>query len=167
MHAVAYLGIWIRDVLRVQSAVDWLPRLAAVIGTECASSRDGDEDALRIARIENDGVPAHPPRTGLPFGARTVPAQSGEFLPVLSAIGRPENCSVFHAGVDGIRIGERWFEMPHSFELPRMLRSVIPLVRGERRCGRIINELVALGLGLAIGRGDRLAGGCSGLVPGL
>src|ERR1700686_804739 len=95
MHAVAYLCIWIRDVLRVQSAVDRLPRLAAVIGAEGARSGDGDKNALRIARIENDSVQAHPTRAGLPFGARTVAAQSGEFLPVLSAVGRLENGGVF------------------------------------------------------------------------
>src|SRR6267378_5307453 len=167
MHAVAYLCIWIRDVLRLESTVDRLPRVAAVIGAECARGRDRDEDALRIARIENDGVQAHPTRARLPFGARTMPAQSGEFVPVLSAIGRAEDSRVFHAGVNSVRIGERRLEMPHSFELPGMLCAVIPLVRGERSCGRVINELVALGLGLALGRGDGLAGGCSRLMPGL
>src|SRR3977135_4122806 len=47
-----------------------------------------------------------------------------------------------------------------------MLGAVIPLVRGQRRRGRVVNELVTLGLGLALGRGDGLAGGCSRLMPG-
>src|SRR6266436_2297790 len=54
--------------------------------------------------------------------------------------------------------------MPHSFELPRMLRAVIPLVRGERRCRRVVNELVALGLGRASWSG-RLTRRRPGLVP--
>src|ERR1700674_475431 len=55
--------------------------------------------------------------------------------------------------------------MPHSFELPGMLRAVVPLVRGEGSCGRVVNELVALGLGRA-SRSGRLTGGRSGLMPG-
>ena len=57
--------------------------------------------------------------------------------------------------------------MPHPLEFPRVLRAVIPLMRGERlarliRC--VVNELVAGGLRRA--RRRRLSGRRSGLVPG-
>ena len=74
-------------MLRTQSLIDGLPRLSAVIGAEGASGGDGDEYPLRVAGIQNNGVQAHATRARLPFGAGAVAAQSGKFLPVLSAIG--------------------------------------------------------------------------------
>src|SRR5262245_31852191 len=58
--------------------------------------------------------------------------------------------------------------MPNSFEFPRMLRSVVPLVRGERRAAgpRVVYEFIALGLGHSVGRGRWLAGWRAGLMPG-
>src|SRR5688572_30550321 len=60
--------------------------------------------------------------------------------------------------------------MPDPLELPRVLRAVVPLVRGERAAGfgrGVVDELVALGLGHALRRGVRLLGGRPGLMPGL
>jgi hypothetical protein len=57
-----------------------------------------------------------------------VAAQSGEFLPRLSAVDRAEQGSVFNPGVDRVRIGERRFEMPDALELPGVGRAVVPLV---------------------------------------
>ena len=59
--------------------------------------------------------------------------------------------------------------MPDALEFPRVLRAVVPLVRRERLAGlrrRVVDELVALALGHAVGRGGRLAGRRAGLVPG-
>src|SRR5205807_1599458 len=52
-----------------------------------------------------------------------------------------EQCSVFHAGVNMIGIVERRLEMPDTFEFPRMLRAVVPLMRAGNS---VVNELVAL-----------------------
>ena len=44
--------------------------------------------------------------------------------------------------------------MPHAFEFPRMLCSIVPLVRSERLPGlgrSVVNEFVALAFGHAIG----------------
>src|SRR5438034_520956 len=60
--------------------------------------------------------------------------------------------------------------MPDAFELPRVLRAVVPLVRRERLAGlrtRIVDKLVALALGHAVGGRGRLTGRCSRLVPAL
>ena len=144
-----------------------LPR---VIGPKRARSRDGDEDPLRIARIQKDRVQAHPAGARLPGWSCAVAAQPGKLLPGLPAVGRAEQGGVFHAGVDGVRIGQRRLEMPDALELPRMLRAVVPLVRGERLAGFrrcVVDELVALALGHAVRRGGRFAGRCSGLMPGL
>src|SRR5438093_19392 len=92
-----------------------------------------------MARIQHDRVEAHPARAGLPFGPRAVAAQSGEFLPRLSAVGRAEQGGVFHTGVNGVRIGQRWFEMPDSLELPGMRRAVVPQVRAG---DAVVHELV-------------------------
>src|SRR5215470_5932659 len=60
--------------------------------------------------------------------------------------------------------------MPDSFELPRVRRAIVPLVRGERLAGfsrRVVNKLVALALGHTLWGSCRFAGRCAGLVPGL
>src|SRR5271155_267796 len=57
--------------------------------------------------------------------------------------------------------------MPHSLELPRMLRAVVPLMRGERLpalCRAVVNELVTRGF-RRTWRG-RFSGRRSGLKPG-
>src|SRR5688572_9952858 len=58
--------------------------------------------------------------------------------------------------------------MPDAFELPRVWRAVVPLVRGERFAGLwrgVVGEFVALAFGRTIGSGGRFAGWGSGLVP--
>ena len=67
-------------------------------------------------------------------------AQPGEFLPVLAAVGRPEEGGVLHAGIDGIGIGQRRFQMPHPRKLPGMLAS--RRTTGVCR-GPLIRELIA------------------------
>ena len=64
-------------------------------------------------------------------------AQAGQLVPGLAAVGRAEDRGVFHAGVDGVGIGQRRFEVPDALELPGMLRAVVPLVRRERRVWRV------------------------------
>src|SRR5277367_290129 len=54
--------------------------------------------------------------------------------------------------------------MPDTLKLPRMLRAVIPLMRGERLGRGVIRELIAFALGRAGGSG--LAGRRSRLMPG-
>src|SRR5207248_8396005 len=132
MNAVADLGIGIGNVLRLQAAIDWLPGFASVVSAKRARRRYGDEHALGIFRIENDAVQAQPARARLPFGACAVAAESGKLLPTLTAVGRTEKGRIFYTRVNRVRIAERWFEMPHTLEFPRVLRAVVPLVRGER-----------------------------------
>src|SRR5215469_3750694 len=55
--------------------------------------------------------------------------------------------------------------MPHPLELPWVLGTVVPLVGGERRASRVIEELVALALRHPAGPGRRLAGRRSWLMP--
>src|SRR5271157_3970382 len=128
---MAHLGVLVGDVLGPQATVDRFPRLAGVVAAEGARSRDGNVDPPGIAGIEKNCVQAHPAGAWLPLGARAVAAQPGEFLPRLPAVGRAEQGGVFHPGVDGVRIGERWFEMPDALELPGVLRAVVELMRGE------------------------------------
>src|SRR5258706_6330562 len=68
--------------------------------------------------------------------------------------------------MDSTQIVGRQFDLHLWLDLPGMLRAVIPLVRGERRRRRVVNELVAHRLGWA-SWSARLAGRRSGLVPGL
>ena len=86
---------------------------------------------------------AHSAGARLPLGPRAVAAEAGEFLPRKAAVAGMEQGGVFHAGIDGIGIGERRFEMPDAFELPGMRRAVVPLVRAG---DALVDELVAHGL---------------------
>ena len=152
---MADFGVGFGNVLRIQALVDGLPGLAAVVGAESARGGDRNVNSVRIAGIENDGVQAHASGAGLPLGAGAVAAQAGEFLPVLAAVGGAEQGGVFDSGVDGVGIGERRLQMPDALELPGMLRAVVQLVRGQRLAGlggRVVDELVALGLGQAAER---------------
>ena len=105
---------------------------AGVVGAEHTRGRDGDEHPLGVARIQDDGVQAHPARAGLPFRPGRVAAQPGQLLPRAAAVRRAEQGGVFHPGIDGLRIGQRRFEMPDALELPGMRRAVIPQVRARR-----------------------------------
>ena len=163
MNAMSDFDIRVgKFVLRLQAAVHRFPGFSAVIGAEGARRRDGDENPVRVLRIEKDGVQAHAARARLPemaFGT----AQPGKLLPRFTAVHGLEQRCVFHAGIDCVRIGQRWFEMPDAFELPRVLRAVVPLVRTHFA---FIDELVAFAFGRAIGAGQ-LLGAAAGCLPGL
>src|SRR5947207_10073462 len=138
----------------MQPVIDWFPRRASIIGAKRARSGYGDEHSFSIFRIEKDCVQTHPACPRLPFWTRVTPTQSGQLVPRLAAVLRFKQRCVFDACINVIGIVKRWFQMPDAFELPRMLCSVVPLVRGERFTGfggRIVNELVAFGLGHTLG----------------
>jgi len=129
MHAVADLRIGVRKLVRrLQAAVTGAPRLAAVVSSEDTRGGDGDMDPLRIAGVQKDCVQAHASRAGLPKAAFGT-AQAGKLRPRFAAVGRLEESGVFHSGIDGVRVGQRRFQMPDPLELPGMLRAVVPLVR--------------------------------------
>ena len=86
VHAVANFGIGIGDAFGLQAAVDRLPRLARVVSTKRAGGRDGDVDALGIARIEDDRMQTHAAGAGLPHWPRAVLAQPRQLLPRLAGV---------------------------------------------------------------------------------
>jgi hypothetical protein len=63
------------------------------------------------------------------MGSSAVSTQARHFLPVLAAICRTKQRGIFNPGVNGIRIGQRRFQMPDTLERPRMLCAIKPLVR--------------------------------------
>ena len=90
-------------------------------------------------------------------------AESGELVPVLTAIGRAEQCRVLDAGEHRVGIGQRRFEMPDPCELPRVRRAVVPLVRAGHT---VVLELVSNGLpgrSAVVGALDHLPEPASGL----
>src|SRR5206468_3683074 len=93
-----------------------------------------------------------------------VLAQARQLMPRFAAIGRAEQRCVFDSGVNGVGIAQRWFEMPHSLELPRMLRAVVPLVSAGNT---VVDELITFGLWHSVSSGCRLAGRCTRLHPRL
>ena len=107
------------------------PGLAAVVAAEHARGRYRHEDALRVGGVDDHGVQAHTPGAGLPRRPRTVTSQTGQLMPVRPGVGRPEQGGILHASKDGVRISERRLEVPDPGELPRMRRTVVPLVRAR------------------------------------
>ena len=73
VDAVADFGVRVGDVLRAQAAVDGLPGFAGVVGAESAGGGDGDEDAVGILGVEEDGVQAHAASAGRPLRPGAVP----------------------------------------------------------------------------------------------
>src|SRR5215467_4942162 len=128
MNAVSDLGALIWNVLRVQSAIDWLPCPAGVVCTEGARRRNGDKHPLRILSVQENCVETHPSGARLPVRPGAVAAQAREFLPRFSAVGRVEQSRVLDARVHCFRVRQRRFEMPGPLEFPGMWRPVIPLM---------------------------------------
>src|SRR6185503_9459306 len=81
-------------------------------------------------------------------------AQGGKFLPRFPAVYRFKERGVFCAAVNRVGIRVRGFKVPDAFELPWVLRAVIPLVRSNLA---LVSELVALPLWHAIGTWRRAA----------
>ena len=93
----------------------------------------------------------HPARARLPFRSGIAAAQTCQFMPRFAAVFRFEDRRIFDAGVNMIRIVERRFQVPDAFELPRVLGSVVPLMRRDRltRLGRsIVNEMLLSPFGI-------------------
>jgi len=76
MNAMADFRQRIRNVLRMQTAIDWLPGLAAVITTEGTCSRNRDGYSFGILLIQKNCVQTQAACTGLPLRAGIVFAQS-------------------------------------------------------------------------------------------
>src|SRR5262249_39764863 len=152
VNTVADLRILIGNGLRPEAAINGLPRFPAIIGAKGSRRRNSDEHALRVAGIDQNGVQAHAAGAGLPLGSAAVATQPGELFPAVCAIGRLEDCSILNAGINRIRIVERRLQVPNSLELPGVLRTVIPLMSGERLAGLVrcvVDEFVALAFGPA------------------
>src|SRR5262249_24220210 len=121
MHAVTDLRVRVRNVLRVQPAIDRLPRFSAVLSSKRAGGGDCDVNSLRIFRIKKDCAQTHAARSRLPLRSCIAASQASQFLPRFAAIFRFENRGILDARVNVVRIVERRFQMPHPFELPWVL----------------------------------------------
>src|SRR5688572_16034284 len=64
-------------------------------------------------------------------------------MPRLPAIGCFKQRGVFDPGVHRVRVAQRWLEMPHALELPRMRGAVVPLM-GSRHA--FLSKFVADGV---------------------
>src|SRR5215469_12971090 len=104
MHAVSYLRIWIRNVLRFQAAVDRLPAFSAIICAECPRRGNGDEHSLWILLIQNDRMQTHSSGAGLPIWAGAMATKTSKFVPRLAAVSGAENRGVFDSRVGHIGI---------------------------------------------------------------
>src|SRR5580698_6229584 len=100
VNAMADLGVRVRNVGGAQATVDRLPRRAAIVRSERASRRDGDEHSDRVLRIQNNRVQAQPAGAGLPQRPGAVATESRNFMPGMSAIRRAEQCRIFYSGID-------------------------------------------------------------------
>src|SRR5215510_6352452 len=102
VNAVADLRLRVRDILGHQTTVDWLPGITGIVSAKGAGSGDGNEHPASVTWIEKDRVQTQPTRAGLPPRPRAMAAQSGQFLPGLTAVSRAEERGIFNPGVDDI-----------------------------------------------------------------
>ena len=56
VNAVPDLGFRVRDIFRPETAVDGLPALTGIVGSEGARGRYGDEHSFGIDRIQENRV---------------------------------------------------------------------------------------------------------------
>src|SRR5690606_12209508 len=98
VNAVPHVSVWIGNVFRLQSAVDRLPGLSAIVGAEGARRRDCDEYALGIGGVQKDGMQTHTACPRLPLRSRYVTTKAGKLLPRLSAVGGFEQGRILHTG---------------------------------------------------------------------
>src|SRR5215475_2211485 len=157
----------------METFVDGFPSCTAIVRSEGACGRNRNVNALRVAWIENDRMQAHATRAGLPCGTASMTAQAGKFLPRFAAIFRTKQRRVFHPGVDSVRFAERGLKVPNALEFPRVLRAVVPHMRGKRLSGfrgDVVDKFVALTFGHPLGsclfarRSARLKPGLAAVV---
>src|SRR5947207_2935221 len=101
---------------------------------------------------------------GKPKSLGRLPLTSRQFSPA-SSLRMTCQCVCMNST---FRVVGRRLQVPDPLELPRVLRAVVPHVRGERLArlgGRVVDELVALGLGHSLRRRGRLALGGPRLLP--
>ncbi len=87
VDAVADFGGGVGNVFAVEALVDGLPGEAGVVAAEGSGGGDGDDDAVGVGGVKNDGVEAEAAGTGVPLGAGFGGAEAGEFVPGGAAVG--------------------------------------------------------------------------------
>src|SRR6266702_4688044 len=80
VNAMTDLCVRIRNVLRVQPAIDWLPCFSAIVRPKRSRRRDRDEYSLRNFRVEQNRVQKHAARAWLPLRTGIAAAQSCQLL---------------------------------------------------------------------------------------
>ena len=94
--------------LHFETTINRLPGLACVVRPEGACRGNRDEDALRMASIQHNGMETHTAGARLPQTSLRV-AQSRQLLPRLSTVYRAKQGGILNSGIDCIWIGERGF----------------------------------------------------------
>src|SRR5438552_16306373 len=97
MNAMANFCRRVRNILRMQPAVDRFPALSAIIGAKRTAGRDGDGYSFWIVRVEKNRAQTHPARAWRPFRIGVAAAQSAEFVAGFSSDFRSYQRVVFHA----------------------------------------------------------------------
>ena len=85
VHAVADLGVLVRDGPRPEPLVHGAPVLPTVVGAKDAGGRDGHEDALGVARVERGSCAGTSRRRP---AARTTPSHARGARPARSSSDR-------------------------------------------------------------------------------
>src|SRR5687768_6348619 len=86
MNTMSHLCSGVRNILGPESAIDWFPRLAPVVGAIAACRGNGYKHSFLIGWIDDNRVKAHAASTGRPLRPGYVAAQTCQFLPRLPAI---------------------------------------------------------------------------------
>ena len=121
MHALADLGLLVREEVGGGPLVRGLPALAAVVGAEDAGRGDPDHEPLRVVAVDVDRVQAHAAGAGVPLVARLVLEQA-PVRPPTSARGRRAE---EHAGV----AAEPELAVAAGLDVPRRVQLQLAVLR--------------------------------------
>src|SRR5215470_1129096 len=93
-----------------------------------------------MRRVQDDRVQAHAHGPRRPPASGLLGPQPGQLRPGRTAVSGLEQAVALDSGIYGVRVVERWLEVPDASELPRVRRAVVPLVRAR---GAVIAEFAA------------------------
>ena len=130
VHALAELERRrVRQERHDDSGVARLPRLAAVLAAVYAGRRDGDEDAVRVVRVHEHGVQAHPASARLPLRAVRVVPQPTDQLERAPAVVAAEQRRRLDTGVEHVGLVGR-----AGRQLPDPCQRGVGAFREAQRC---------------------------------
>jgi hypothetical protein len=143
VHALAELGVGVRQEGGPDALVGGRPGVPAVLGPVHAAGGHGDQDAVRVGRMRQDRVDRLASVTRIPLRPVRVIPQRADDLEPNSPIFRAEQRRRLCSGVDDVRL-TRWLEQapvaPPAIRFDAALRLFFGHVSSPERLRAVLAE---------------------------